>query len=1050
MAAYDGGIAGLAATSNRMTGKSRLDVNSDASKAYRQHLHAAQERFVADCEAALGHSVDVRRQFKNVFNGVAMVLSATEAKQVAAVPGVLNVEKERFEVLNTDDGPIHIGAPAIWDAVGGSRGEGVVVGVLDTGINHDHPSFADIGGDGYDHVNPLGSGNYIPGSHCDVVDPGFCNDKLIGAWDMVLSASDPGSPEDSDGHGSHTASTAAGNVIPGAALVAPTTTLVRDISGVAPHANVIMYDVCIETCPGSALLAAVDQIVVDAAALPNGIAVFNYSISGGNDPYNDSVELAFQNALAAGIYVATSAGNAGPGAATTGHNSGWAANTAAMTHRRALPNSVVGLTSDGSGLDDIAGLGLTSAFGPAYIVYAGDFPTANGSSNDTDPAQCLEPFPPGHFSGEIVVCDRGTIARVDKGANVLAGGAGGLVLANLDAQGESIVADAHFLPGVHIGDAAGDTLKAWIAANTNTMASISGFSVTTDTADADIMASFSSRGPNSAIDVLKPDLAAPGVSVLAAILTDGVTPAPEYGFLSGTSMASPHHAGAVALMRATHPDWTNAEIKSALMSTANNTTALKEDGVTPADPFDMGAGRIDLNQAPHAGLVLDETITNFVNADPALGGDPSTLNLASMAKANCTGHCSWTRTVRNVTGGPVRYRISTSGPAGLEITTSPRRTLRLDPGATGTLTVAVDTHLAPDGWNFAEVHLESTSGGPHQHIPIAVEAVRSSNPVLLSKTVDAETAASDEPVNYTIEITNGNLSGTIDLVDTLPRGVRYVRGSAAETIVNGSTTTTFGPAGRGALAWSGTLDPGGLDLAVSPAPFGFLPLASLGVGPLGCPSNCDDGGFIFGGLPAFNYNGNTFTDIIMSVNGTIEAGTASGLAISASNLDMPDAAPPNNLLAPFWTDLNLTDSGNWYLAVLNDGVSLWIVAEWENVPLFGDPTASHSFQVWIQEGTSNIWFVYGGINNAGGIPLTVGIEDAAGAVGASYYFNGAGTAPAVGTDLQVQELVGGTATLTFQGTVRRCTVGQALVNEVTVTDGAGAHEEANAVTECVR
>jgi hypothetical protein len=188
----------------------------------------------------------------------------------------------------------------------------------------------------------------------------------------------------------------------------------------------------------------------------------------------------------------------------------------------------------------------------------------------------------------------------------------------------------------------------------------------------------------------------------------------------------------------------------------------------------------------------------------------------------------------------------------------------------------------------------------------------------------------------------------------------------------------------------------------------------------------------------------------MSVNGTIEAGTASGLAISASNLDMPDAAPPNNLLAPFWTDLNLTDSGNWYLAVLNDGVSLWIVAEWENVPLFGDPTASHSFQVWIQEGTSNIWFVYGGINNAGGIPLTVGIEDAAGAVGASYYFNGAGTAPAVGTDLQVQELVGGTATLTFQGTVRRCTVGQALVNEVTVTDGAGAHEEANAVTECVR
>lgn len=1049
MAAYDGGIAGLAATSNRATGARRLDVNSDASKAYRQHLRAAQDRFVEDCEVALGHKLDVRRKYQHAFNGVAAVLTDAEAKQVAAVPGVVSVEKEIFQVLNTDDGPYHIGAPAIWEAPGGNRGEGVVVGVLDSGINHDHPSFADIGGDGYDHVNPLGSGNYIPGSYCDTVDPSFCNDKLIGAWDMVMSADDPTSPEDSDGHGSHTASTAAGNVIPGASIVAPTTTLARDISGVAPHANIIAYDVCIVSCPGSALLAAVDQIVVDAAALPYGIAVFNYSISGGNDPYNDAIEIAFLNAHAAGIYVATSAGNSGPGAGTTGHNSPWAANTAAMTHRRTLPNSVVGMTSDGSGIADITGLGLTSGYGPAPIVYAGDFPTANGTSNDTDPAQCLEPFPAGHFSGQIVVCDRGTIARVDKGANVLAGGAGGFVLANLADQGESIVGDAHFLPGVHVGETDGNALKDWIAANTNTMGSISGFSVSIDAADADITAGFSSRGPNSAIDVLKPDIAAPGVSVLAAVNSDGVTPAPEYGFLSGTSMASPHHAGSVALMRAYHPDWTISEIRSALMSTANNVTTLKEDGMTPADPFDVGAGRIDLHQAPYVGLVLDETTTNFANADPALGGDPSALNLASMAKANCIGTCSWTRLLKNVSGKRERWSISTSGPAGLGITTSPRRSLTLNPGESGYLTVTVDTTLAPDGWNFAQVDLEPRSGGPYQHIPIAVEAVRSTNSVLLSKTVDAATAAIGEPLNYTISITNGNLSGQIDLADMLPRGVRYVRGSASETIVNGSTTKSFGPAGR-ELTWSGMLDPGGLALAASPSPFGFLPLAAFGVTPLGCPSNCDDGGFIFGGLPAFNYNGNTYTDIIMSVNGTIEAGTASLLAASASNTDMPDAAPPNNLLAPYWTDLNLTDSGNWYLAVLSDGVNDYIIAEWENVPLFSDPTASHSFQVWIQAGSNNIWFVYGGISNAGGIPLTVGIEDAAGAVGASYYFNGAGTLPAVGTDLQVQELVGGTATFSFQGTVRRCRDGEALVNYADVTDGAGAHEQAIAVTECVR
>ena len=152
-------------------------------------------------------------------------------------------------------------------------------------------------------------------------------------------------PNDSDGHGSHTAATTAGNVVLGATLHAPTTSLSRDISGVAPHANIIAYDVCVASCPGAALLAAINQVLVDAGNLPNGIAALNYSISGGGDPYNDPVELGFLNAVAAGVYVSASAGNAGPGPSTVAHLGPWVSTTAASTHNRQILNELIDLTT---------------------------------------------------------------------------------------------------------------------------------------------------------------------------------------------------------------------------------------------------------------------------------------------------------------------------------------------------------------------------------------------------------------------------------------------------------------------------------------------------------------------------------------------------------------------------------------------------------------------------------------------------------------------------------------------------------------------------------
>ncbi|MCA9960148.1 MAG: S8 family serine peptidase, partial [Anaerolineales bacterium] len=719
VASYRGGVDGYAATSPAANGESDLR-KSESTLAYAGYLEGVQSAFAQTLVETLDRPVVVKDTFQYAFNGLAVEMTAREASVVAKLDGVTLVQREQLEEVLTDVGPAWIGADSVWDGSASgvaTKGEGIVVAILDTGINSTHPSFADIGGDGYDHTNPLGSGVYL--GVCDPTNPDYqpafdCNDKLIGVHDFIDGdGNDPNSPEDGDGHGSHTASTVAGNVVT-ATLYAPTTELTRTISGVAPHANIIAYDVCRNGessqgggCPGAALLAAAEQVVVDHMDLldaghPTGIATINYSISGGNNPYYDAVELAFLAATDAGVFVSASAGNSGPTAGTVAHLSPWVGTVAASTHNRALLNNLTDMTSDGASLADITGKSFSAGYGPAPIVYAGDYPNANDPGGD--PGQCMQPYPAGTFDGEIVICDRGTIARVDKGANVLAGGAGGLVLANAAANGDSLNGDAHYLPAVHITYDDGVVLKAWVDANTNTVATISGTIVDLSASNGDIMASFSSRGPAGALDVLKPDITAPGVDIWAAISNDGDA-IPDYGFLSGTSMSSPHNAGAVALMTAVHPDWSPQQIKSAMMSTAVNTGLYKEDGATPADPFDLGAGRVDLSMASQAALVLDETTANFTAANPVTGGDPTALNIPSMSNNECEGSCTWTRTVQSTAAYTTTWNATLSGAADIDWSVTPE-TFTLVPGATQTLTVTAEVGEAISGeWYFGELML---------------------------------------------------------------------------------------------------------------------------------------------------------------------------------------------------------------------------------------------------------------------------------------------------------------------------------------------------------
>lgn len=331
LAAYRGGVAGLVATSPVATGAERLDVAAPASVAYLAHLADRQDRFTADLERRLGRTVEVAYAYRNVVNGLAVRVSEAEAEAVAALPGVAAVYQDVARERQTDRSHDLIGSTAVWDGATGpglaTRGEGVVVGMLDTGINPDHPSFAATDGAGYTHTNPLGDGNYL--GVCDPDHPRhdpLCNDKLIGAWSFH-----PFSPTARDlfDHGSHVGSTIAGNVHEVTFRGAT-----RTVQGVAPRATIISYQVCFPTCPETSTVAAVEQAIADPTQ------VLNYSIEGRDNPWNDLVSRAFLDAYQAGIFVAASAGNSGPQAGTAAHSGPWNASVAATNHARVFAHPV--------------------------------------------------------------------------------------------------------------------------------------------------------------------------------------------------------------------------------------------------------------------------------------------------------------------------------------------------------------------------------------------------------------------------------------------------------------------------------------------------------------------------------------------------------------------------------------------------------------------------------------------------------------------------------------------------------------------------------------
>lgn len=745
VASYRGGISGLKATSpavaagtskdlKRGSARRKLNARSPEANAYRRYLQTRQAQFRNRVTSVLGFRPKLVRQYKYSLNGMTMKMTQDQALTVAALPGVKRISRDVKHPVLTDRGPYFIGADKLWEGSvpgitgGGNYGEGIIVGIMDTGINGDHPSFADIDDDGYDHTNPYGPGNYR--GECFRSPSLVCNDKLIGRYNFTAEGA---TSEDEDGHGSHVGSTAAGNVLYDTPIMDaegnPSDFSIARISGVAPRANIIAYRVCVDGCFSSDIIAAVDQAILD------GADVLNHSIgSAFGSPWEDAKSQSFKSAREAGISIANSAGNSGPEPFTVdgSTNAPWASAVAASTHDRLQQKSIGNFSGgDTAPPGSMVGAGITAGL-TAPIVYAGDYDNPNDPGGD--PAQCLEAFPAGTFNGEIVLCDRGAIARTQKGINVRDGGAGGYVLANVQGGDSFLANDVHVIPAIQLVADDGDVVKAWLASGSGHVATIEPMVFGTDSPDADVMADFSSRGPYPGFDFLAPSISAPGVSIYAAY-ADPI----DWTIISGTSMSSPHIAGSMAMLKDVQPDWTDAEILSAMMLTAT-TDLRKEDFATAADPFDYGAGRVQLDLAAASGLVLDEIVANFDLANPAIGGDPKTLNIASMVDQECLATCTWQRTVRATKDAT--WTTSGASDYGVPVTVEPA-SFALTAGQTQVVTISADVRgLTIGEWVFGEaVMTPDRSDVPEARMPIAVNPASTQVPDFLKFGVNRDSGS---------------------------------------------------------------------------------------------------------------------------------------------------------------------------------------------------------------------------------------------------------------------------------------------------------------------
>lgn len=755
---YEGGVKGFAAT-KPATG-TQLNAKASAVTKYSAHLRATQNSVTSRV------GVKPFYNYTLAFNGFAAKLTAKQASALSKSSSVSTlVKSEKLKVqadpvepaindlssikyLNIDTG--------VWDKNGGpeNAGKGVVLGDIDTGIAPENPSFAGdplqtavkasttpsiIDGGGVDTVQFKKADGGIFSSSIIPDAQGWTSDdlstKIIAAryfvngfgTDNLGSTAARGeyiSPRDGAGHGSHTASTAAGDYSVSENVAG---TDFGKISGVAPAAKIAVYKVCWDGpaldesqdgCDTSDMVAAINQAVQD------GVDVLNFSIGGSSAATTFSAtDEAFYNAAAAGIFVAAAGGNAGPGASTLDNASPWETTVAAST----IPSYTATATFGPGGTDippAVQGASNTVGFGtltqvPDNSALVDATTNVAGGSTSTIAALCGPNSLSSAVAGKVVLCDRGTYDRVAKSAEVKRAGGIGMILLNTPAGAHDTDLDLHTVPSIHINASTHDdtdtTTPYTDAYNAihdyaqSTGAQVS-FEKSTDTSPVPQIAGFSSHGPVLAdgSDIMKPDVAAPGVSILAAVANGpagSATAAPKWDFYSGTSMATPHVAGLALLYLGVHPKASSSEIQSALMTTATNTKDAT--GATVTDPFAQGNGEVNPSHYLYnPGLLYLSTKTDWANYLYSVGEvdhtdegfesatkiDPSNLNRASIAIGDLAGTQTVTRTVTSQLAGT--YKASVSMP-GFTSTVSPSTLVFKKVGSSQKFTVKFTRTSAP-------------------------------------------------------------------------------------------------------------------------------------------------------------------------------------------------------------------------------------------------------------------------------------------------------------------------------------------------------------------
>ncbi|CAN6580780.1 unnamed protein product [Malus baccata var. baccata] len=715
-------------------------VSQKFSPQSNENLGSWYQSFLPESIASSNQQMNQRmvHSYRNIATGFAAKLTPEEVREMETKEGFVSARPQRILPLQTTHTPDFLGlhqGSGLWEAA--TYGKGVIIGLLDTGIVPDHPSFNDEG-------MPPPPAKWK--GKCEFNET-LCNNKLIGARNFIgVGKGQPKRrfPFDIAGHGSHTSSTAAGRFVEGASVYGQAN---GTAAGMAPYAHLAMYKVCEGFgCADADIFAALD------VAIDDGVDVLSLSLGGPSLPfYDDVIAIGAFAAIQKGIFFSCAGGNSGPWNRTLSNEAPWILTVGASTTDRILTSGLqIGDEKqyhfDGKSLSQPEDFDSTVLL---PLVDAGSF----GNQSSFCKAGSLK-----NVEGKIVLCETGGgVTNIAKGEEVKRAGGAAMILMNKEIDGFSTLAEAHVLPATHVSYAAGLQIKLYISSTSTPKGTILFNGTVIGDALAPKVASFSSRGPNIASPgILKPDVIGPGVSILAAwpYNVDNVThPNPKalFNIISGTSMACPHLSGIAALLKSTHPDWSPAAIKSAIMTTADvlnllGSPIVDESGLKPADVFAIGAGHVNPSKANDPGLIFDlkpedyipylcglnyndtaiKIITQQAVKCSQVGAIPEAqLNYPSFAITigpNQTRTQYYTRTVRNVGPATSTYNLELLVPHEMGMSVNPQVLTFTEVNQEITYHVEFNAHdgAGKDGVPFGQGYLRWFSDKHNVTTPIAV------------------------------------------------------------------------------------------------------------------------------------------------------------------------------------------------------------------------------------------------------------------------------------------------------------------------------------------